>query len=122
MKKGGYVRSLLSAAMLLGLTSCNYYNLPSPTSLVWTPPPGQLTLSNYRFDKASVEAVVAAGPDCTPADGAQPTAFDLPFKGSRAIEAAPNTDICWRRQAAGGQWTDWNRAFTASGRHIDSQL
>jgi len=110
------VRILLSAAVLLVTASC--------TAMIWTPPPGQLTLSNNRFDHASIEAVVTAAPDCAAAtDPATPaTAFDLPFKGTRVLVAAPNADICWRRQVAGGPWTDWNRAFTASGRFIDSQL
>ena len=112
------MRRILTVAALLGLTSCGYYNWS-----VWTPPPGQLTLSNYRFEHAAVQAVMTAAPDCTPVDAsATPTAFDLPFKGTHVLVAPPNTDICWRRQVAGGQWTDWNRAYTASGRFIDSQL
>ena len=112
------MRGLLAAVALLGLASCSYYGWPG-----WTPPPGQLTLSNDRFAHAPVEAVMAAGPDCTPADATAPaTSFDLPFKGSRVLVAAPHSDICWRRQLADGQWTDWSRAFTASGRFIDSQL
>lgn len=108
------MRTLLSAAVLIGATSC---------TLATSPPPGHLTLSNYRFDHAAIEAVVTAAPDCSVSDPAMPpAAFDLPFKGTRVIEAAPAADICWRRQATGGQWTDWNRAFTASGRFIDVQL
>jgi len=123
MKNGGGVRVLLAAGALFALASCSYYGWPSPTSLVWTPPPGQLTLSNYRFDQAPIEAVMAAGPDCAAADSPAPaTDFVLLFKGTRVLVAAPNTDICWRRQLANGQWTDWNRAFTASGRFIDAQI
>ena len=118
MREGGSVRGLLSAVALLGLASCSYYGWS-----IWTPPPGQLTLSNYRFDHAPVQAVMVAGPNCTPADAsAPPTSFDLVFKGSRILVAAPSSDICWRRQLADGRWTPWNRAFTASGRFIDSQL
>jgi hypothetical protein len=117
------VRILLAAAALLVTTSCTMYGWPSPTSWIWTPPPGQLTLTNYRFDHAPIQAVMTASPDCAPLDpSAPPTAFDLPFKGSRVLVAAPNIDICWRRQLAGGRWTDWNRAFTASGRFVDTQL
>jgi hypothetical protein len=116
MKGGSYVRILQSAALLLGTASCAYW---SP----WTPPPGQLTLSNNRFDHASVEAVTTAAPDCAAADPAMPAmVFDLPFKGTHVVAAAPAADICWRRQTGGGQWTEWNRAFTASGRYIDVQL
>jgi hypothetical protein len=123
MSGGGYVRILLSEVVLLATASCTSYFGGSPTSWLWTPPPGQLTLSNYRFDHANIEAVMAAGPDCTPTDPSVPaTAFDLAFKGSRVLVAAPNVDICWRRQVAGRPWTDWNRAFTASGKFIDSQL
>ena len=120
MRAGGHVRILLSAGLLLATTSCGYWNW---NWAAWSPPPGQLTLTNYRFEHASVEAVMAAGPDCTPADPSVPaTAFVLPFKGTRVLVAAPNADICWRRQVAGGPWTDWNRAFTGSGKFVDSQL
>jgi hypothetical protein len=123
MGKGERVRILLSAVAVLGLASCTQYQGWSPTQWIWTPPPGQLTLSNYRFDHASVEAVVTAAPDCSPADpSAAATAFDLPFKGTRVLVAAPNADICWRRQVAGGLWTDWSRAVTGSGRFIDERL
>ncbi|HZK89419.1 MAG TPA: hypothetical protein VFC56_04660 [Stellaceae bacterium] len=113
MSEGTCVRVLLSAAALLATASCSYF----------APPPGQLALSNYRFDRAAVQAVVTAAPDCAAADPGSPAAaFELPFKGTRVIVAAPDTDICWRRQVPGGYWTAWNRAFTASGRSIDSQL
>jgi hypothetical protein len=114
MNDGICLRALAFGAVLLATASC---------SLLPGPPPGHLTLSNYRFDHAAIQAVVTAAPDCTPVDpSAPPNAFVLPFKGTRVIEAAPSTDICWRRQLASGQWSDWNRAFTASGRYIDSQL
>ena len=125
MSNKAYVRALLSAALLLALAGCEGSSFP--TQYVWTPTwfshPGQLTISNYRFTDASVQAVMATGPDCAPADpSVPPTAFDLPFKGSRVIAAAPSADVCWRRQLTSGQWTDWNRAFTASGRYVDAQL
>ncbi len=110
------MRILLSAALLLVTASCTYWG-------PWTLPPGQLTLSNYRFDHAGIEAVVTAAPDCAAAVPASPAAdFDLPFKGTRVIVATPNADVCWRRQVAGGQWGEWNRAFTGSGQFIDTQL
>lgn len=113
MSKGCGVRIFLSAAALLATASCSYFS----------PPPGQLALSNYRFESASVQAVVTAAPDCGALDSSAPaTRFDLPFKGTRVIAAGPGSDICWRRAVPGGQWTAWNRAFTASGRRIDSQL
>jgi hypothetical protein len=121
MNKGGYVRIFLSAALLLATTSCANYGSWNPMAW-WTLPPGQLTLSNYRFEHAAIEAVVTAAPDCAPDPNVPGTAFDLPYKGTRVIVAAPNADICWRRQVAGEPWTAWNRAFTASGRFIDSQL
>jgi hypothetical protein len=114
MRGGGIVRILLSAAVLLGVSACAV-----PTLIA--PPSGRLTLSNFRFERASVETIVAAGPDCIAA-GAAPAGFDLPFKGLRVIEATPGADICWRRLTAPGRWTEWNRAYTASGRSIDSQL
>jgi hypothetical protein len=113
MSEGGYVRILLLAAVLIGAASCTLVALP----------PGQLALTNYRFDDANIQAIVTTAPDCSAADPAAPVAaFDLPFKGTRVIAAAPDADVCWRRQIPGGQWTDWNRAFTASGRSIDVQL
>ena len=120
MRAGVHVRILLSAALLLATTSCGYWDW---NWSAWSPPPGQLALSNYRFDHASVEVIVTPAADCAAVDPAvTATAFDLPFKGTRVIVAAPNADICWRRQVAGGPWSDWNRAFTGSGKFIDSQL
>jgi len=117
------VRVLLSAALLLATAGCASW----PPQFVWTPSwgahPGQLTLSNDRFTMASVQAVMATGPDCAPADSSAPTTdFALPFKGTRVLVAAPKADVCWRRQLADGKWTDWNRAFTGSGRYIDARL
>jgi hypothetical protein len=119
MKNGGCVRFLLSAGLLLGAASCAY----EPPLAVWTPGPGQLTLSNYRFDHATIQAVATAAPDCAAADpGAAGASFDLPFKGTHAIPAPPDADICWRAQVRGGRWSDWNRAFTAAGRYVDTRL
>jgi hypothetical protein len=122
MRGGGFVRILFSAAVLLMTVSCVSQNNWSPLSLFGAAP-AHLALSNFRFGNAAIEAVVSAAPDCSPAvPNAPPVDFILPFKGTRVIEAAPDTDICWRRQTGPGLWTEWNRAFTASGRSIDVQL
>ena len=104
------MRILLSIAALLVTASCAA--------------PAHLTLSNFRFEHAGVEAVVTANPDCGAHDGPA-IAFDLPFKATRVIDAPRGSDVCWRRvggapgAAPGGEW---HRAFTASGRSIDSEL
>src|SRR5882672_1255098 len=99
MREGGTVRILLSAALLLATAACADPPAPWGWTPGWTPPPGQLALSNYRFDHAAVEAIVTPSPDCAAVDpAAGATAFDLPFKGTRVIMAAPNADICWRRR------------------------
>jgi hypothetical protein len=121
--KGGSVRVLLSAAMLLGLGACVPEHNWSPWNPLIGAGPGQLALTNYRFERASVQAVVTTAPLCEAVDPSMPaTLFELPFKGTRVLAAAPGADICWRRVVPGGQWSGWNRAFTASGRSIDSQL
>jgi hypothetical protein len=115
------VRILLSAALLLVTAACVSQNNWSPLS-IWTGP-GHLQLSNFRFDSASIEAIVAAAPDCSPADAnVAPLDFDLPFKGTRVIDAPGDATVCWRRQVAPGQWTEWNHAYIASGLSIDAQL
>jgi len=122
MVRGALGRIVLSVALLLAMSSCVYQK----NQTLWTPfdfgPPGQLALSNFRFEHAAIEAVVSAAPDCSPIPGAAPVDFDLPFKGTRVIEAAPDADVCWRWGTAPGQWGEWNRAFTASGRALNAQL
>ena len=93
---------------------------PKPLSIFMGP--GHLQLSNFRFDRASIEAIVAAAPDCSPAPGTAPVDFDLPFKGTHVIDAPGGADICWRRQVGPGQWSDWNHAFIAAGLSTDAQL
>lgn len=130
MREEGYVRVLLSAVLLLASAGCAAVPAPQfswPPQWVWAPSweprPGQLTLSNYRFTMVNVEAVMATGPECAPADPSVPAStFELPYKGTHVLVAAPNTDVCWRRQLADGKWTDWSRAFTGSGQHIDARL
>lgn len=122
------MRVFLSAALLLATAGCASWPAAWPPPFVSTPywmtRPGQLTLSNYRFTMSSVQAVMATGPVCAPADLAAPTttAFELPFKGTHVLEAAPNADICWRRQLADGRWSEWNRAFTGTGQYVDARL
>ena len=114
MSRESVVRGLLMAVAALGLAGCadpNWLAAPS----------GHLTLSNFRFEHVRVQTAVTASPDCN-AGGAAVADFDLPFMGTRVIKAAPDGDICWRRQIGAGNWTDWNRAYTANGRSVDSQL
>jgi hypothetical protein len=93
------------------------------------PPPGRLTLSNFTFDNAHVEAVITGAPDCAVREGTAISDFVLPLNGTRIIEAMPGTDVCWRRAVEAGTapgaapgWTGWNRVFLSSGRSVDSQL
>lgn len=112
------MRILLSAALLLVTASCVSQNNWSPISIFTGP--GHLQLSNFRFDRAQIEAVVAAAPDCSAPT--PPIAFDLPFKGTRVIDAPGDSDICWRRQVGPGQWSEWNHAFIAGGLSTEAQL
>ena len=99
--------------------------------------PGQpvtprLTLSNFSFDSAHVEAAVTANPDCGARDTGVVTTmeFDLGYNGTRVIEAPAGSDVCWRRDLTGTQaasptgqhWSRWNRAYLSAGRSVDSRL
>ena len=101
------------------------------------PVPGQMTLSNFNYDTAHVEAMATAYPDCAVRPGMTPADFTLPLNGTRVIAVPPGTDVCWRRElpataegntqgspapASPGGWAPWNRAFTSSGHLIDAQL
>ena len=96
------------------------------------PPPGRLTLNNFSFDHARVQAVITAYPDCAVHEGTATSDFELPLNGTRVIEAAPGTDVCWRREVAPGTvqgvvpstpgWTEWNRVFLSSAGVVDSRL
>ena len=134
--------------VLLGTASCAWPPPPpgppaapepwfyAPLGFLFEPlnpvPPGRLTLSNYSFDSAHVQTVVTASPDCAAAEGTAPGDFVLPINGTRVIEAAPGSDVCWRRaikpETAPGaassppKWTEWKRAFLSSGRSVDAQL
>ncbi|HEV8680004.1 MAG TPA: hypothetical protein VGQ90_11565 [Stellaceae bacterium] len=97
------------------------------------PPATRLTLSNFTVDDARVQALITPFPDCVARPGTATTDFALPLNATRVIEAAPGSDVCWRRavpsspataaaaRAAPG-WTEWNRVYLSSGRSIDSQL
>jgi hypothetical protein len=97
------------------------------------PPSARLTLSNFSFDDARIEAVITPYPDCVPREGTATTDFVLPLNATRVIEAAAGSDVCWRRAIqpgpaktaaapAGSGWTGWSRVFLSSGRSIDAQL
>jgi hypothetical protein len=98
-----------------------------------TPPTGRLTLSNFNFESARVQALVTANPDCAVTPGAVVSDFVMPLNATRVIPAPAGTDVCWRRQLPASpaigeappvpqQWSPWNRAFTSTGRFLDSQL
>jgi hypothetical protein len=97
-----------------------------------TPPPGRLTLSNFTFDRARVETLITSYPDCAPREGTAASNFELPLNGTRVIEAAPGSDVCWRRQIEAGKtagiapttpgWTEWNRVYLSSVPVVDSRL
>ncbi len=109
-----------------------------PLGLIWLRqleqpmlPSGRLKLSNFSYDTARVQAVVTKGRDCPASPGKTASDFTLPLNGTRVINPPPGADVCWRRalpaQAVQGThparpWTEWNRAFTASGRIIDTRL
>ncbi len=111
---------------------------PQPNPLAWlfTPLPapfrGRVTLSNFNYDDAHVQAVITPYADCEPHPGTASSDFAIPLNGTRIIAALPGTDVCWRRELPPGPtpsgtelvsgWTGWSRVFTASGRAIDSQL
>ena len=108
-----------------------------PIPLLWLrsinapPPSGRLTLSNFSFDGARVQAVITSAPDCAIREGTEISDFLLPLNGTRIITTPWGADVCWRRElppptAAGAPpappWTEWNRAYTAAGRSLDSRL
>ena len=137
---------LLASALLLATASCAWpppgevaappppapVAAPSPFAWLWGPPGGRLTLSNFSFATAHVQAVVTSFPDCAPREGTAASDFILPLNGTRTIETAPGSDVCWRRAVDAGKpsgappsepgWTEWSRAFTSSGRPVDSRL
>ena len=105
------------------------------TPLAWlfaTPAPGRLTLSNFSFDNAHVEAVITGAPDCAVREGTTTSDFVLPLNGTRIIESLPGADVCWRRAVESGKaagaapstpgWTEWSRVFLSSAGVVDSRL
>ncbi|GEM_PF-3403032 len=98
----------------------------------WVTPASQrLTLSNFSFDQARVEAVVTANADCNEREVGvvARSDFAVPLNGTRIIEAPPGADVCWRRDLAAGPggaaptgWSEWNRAYLSTGRSIDARL
>jgi hypothetical protein len=104
---------------------------PFARNLGWlTPLPGRLTLNNFAFDRAHVQMLITPYPDCAAREGTATGDFVLPLNGTRIIEAAAGSDVCWRReiQPTGGAaanvpgWTEWNRVYLTAGHSIDSQL
>ena len=113
------MRRLLFPAVLLTLASCA------------APGSGRVTLSNFVYDRARVETFVTPFPDCELRVGMTATSFELPLNGTRVIDTPAGADVCWRRieppfaeaTPPGVPLTPpWNRAFTASGRIVDTRL
>ena len=111
--------------------------VPAPLAWPFVPfvhptPPGRLTLSNFSYDHAQVQALVTPFPDCVAREGTATSAFVLPLNATRVIEAAPQADVCWRRALEPGTragaapstpgWTEWNRVFLSSAGSVDSRL
>lgn len=153
------MRILIVSALLVATTSCvlpppppaevaspspappaaPVFYAPNPLAFLFAPlgpagppPPGRLTLNNFSFDHARVQAVITSYPDCAVHEGIATSDFVLPLNGTRVIEAAPGTDVCWRREIEPGTvqgvapstpgWTEWNRVFLSSAGVVDSRL
>jgi hypothetical protein len=148
------VRLLIVSAVLAATASCAWPPPPPPEvaapppiaaasapfmplALPFVPfvhptPPGRLTLSNFSYDHAQVQALITPFPDCVVREGAATSAFVLLLNGTRVIEAAPGADVCWRRALEPGTragaapstpgWTEWNRVFLSSAGLVDSRL
>jgi len=99
------------------------------------PHAGRLTLSNFSFGLADVEAFVTSSGECAFHPGVVPQHRNLPLDAAWIIPAPPGSDVCWRRlspdppsPSAQGLMlpappaAEWNRAFTAAGRFIDARL
>lgn len=98
------------------------------------PPAGRLTLSNFSFSLAQVQAFVTSSGDCAFHPGVVPQDLRLPLNATWTIPAPPGSDVCWRLSPGAPSQPaqdlmsparpppEWNRAFTASGRFIDARL
>jgi len=120
------MRTLFVPVVLLGLVSCT-----APPWTVPPPAPGRLTLSNFNYDHARIETFVTPFPDCGLRAGMVTSSFELPLNGTRVVDTPPDSDVCWRRIEPPLAETrppgvvppvPWNRAYTTSGRIVDSQL
>ena len=105
---------------------------PIPFARFFSSGPGRLTLSNFTFDTAQIQAIVTPFADCGLHDGITATDFMLPLNGTRIINAPVGSDVCWRRAVGPGArpggapgepgWTEWSRIFTSTGALVDAQL
>jgi len=148
------MRFLVTVAAMLGIASCTVpadprevlvpafnavnavYALlpPPPPPLTSRPPPvqpGHLTLSNFAYDHAHVEAIVTPYTDCELREGTASSHFLLPLNGTWVVDTPAGSDVCWRRELPidpasdplrAPRWSGWNRAYLSSGRLVDSQL
>jgi hypothetical protein len=112
-------RMLVPVLLLIGTISCTAAH------------PGRLTLSNFAYDRARIEAMITPYPDCELREGLSTTSFEVPLNGTRVIDTPPGLDVCWRRiepplaeatSPGAPRATPWNRAYLSSGRTVDSQL
>jgi hypothetical protein len=120
-------RMLVPVLLLLGTISCTAEWWPQPPAH-----PGRLTLSNFAYDRARIEAMITPYPDCELRQGMSTTSFEVPLNGTRVIDTPPGLDVCWRRiepplaestpPGVPPRATPWNRAYLSSGRTVDSQL
>jgi len=93
--------------------------------------PARFTLSNYTFVNARVQAILTPYTDCVVRADTPVAEFVLPLNGTRVINGAGGSSVCWRRaipegSAAGVEgdagWTKWDRAILSSGQVVDSTL
>ena len=104
--------------------------VPPPAFALFPRPatPGRLALSNFTYERATVETVITAAPDCETRDpNTVVTDIRLPLNATRTVVAPPGTDVCWRRQYEPSRgekpgWSDWNRAYLSIAGRVDAQL